>query len=401
MKWKKEHTTALEDKYDSLKALADNFPDDVNNWEQLADCCNDLNRLDEAEGIYKNLILQYPDKCKYYYRLGKVLSNKQLYDSALLEQEKAIELWDGFIWAKLEKAKCLNELKRKDDAKKVLIDILSLRKYKDEDKIAFINIYKLLSKIYIEEKDIDKALECLNHLVKIQPDDGIHHYNIGKIYLDKKNYETALQNFRESNKYLNESWVLDKIAVCMVYLEMLDDALKIYESIPFHKKQDYIHQHCGRLFLKIGKFEEAKKELKRSLNKPGQSKFNSHFYLAKVYEELKLFKNAIKEYEQAIKCRKSEFGKDFPDAIEKIKYINKNIEINQNENIEDYEDLINGNIIRYFNEKGFGFIKADDGNEYFFHIKNCKYKDPKLKDGVRFEIVEGKKGKDAINVRKV
>src|SRR4030095_16964529 len=129
MKWKKEQTTVLEDKYASLKALVESFPDDVNNWEQLADCCIDILKLDEAEAIYNNLILQFPDKCKYYYRLGKVYFSNNLFEQALVQQEKAIEIWRDFLWAKFEKAKALFELKRKYESREILRDIVNTKPF--------------------------------------------------------------------------------------------------------------------------------------------------------------------------------------------------------------------------------------------------------------------------------
>ncbi len=401
MNWKKEQTTVLEDKYASLKALVSNFPDDINNKEQLADCCSELLKFDEAEKLYLNLISEYPDKCKYFYRLGKVYSNEKKYDLALENQNKAIDLWKDFLWARFEKAKCLVELNKKNEAKNDLIEIISSKQFNEKDKIVFINIYKLISKLYLEENNNNEARKYVEKLIEIQPNEGMHYYCIGKIDLDEKKYESALSNFIKAKKYRFDSWIDDKIAVCYVYLNKNEEALKIYNEIPFNKKTDYIHQHHGRLFLKLGNLESAKKELKNALSKPGQSKFNAHFYLAKVFEELKLYKNAIREYNEAIKTRKSEFDKDFPEAQERIKYIESNYKIDEREELEAYQDIQFGIVMKFFKEKGFGFIKSKDGKEYFFHIKGCRYKDPLVNDAVKFEVVEGRKGLDAINVKKI
>ena len=59
-------------------------------------------------------------------------------------------------------------------------------------------------------------------------------------------------------------------------------------------------------------------------------------------------------------------------------------------------------IVKFFNEtKGFGFIKPNDGGpEVFVHATGLIDKIAQ-DDQVTYEIQDGKKGKSAVNVRKV
>ena len=57
--------------------------------------------------------------------------------------------------------------------------------------------------------------------------------------------------------------------------------------------------------------------------------------------------------------------------------------------------------VKWFNQsKGFGFIERDEGDDLFVHISQVE---GLIEDGdnVEFEIGEGPKGPNAINVRKV
>ena len=62
--------------------------------------------------------------------------------------------------------------------------------------------------------------------------------------------------------------------------------------------------------------------------------------------------------------------------------------------------MYNGTV-KFFNEtKGYGFIKDDDSEkEYFVHITGLKDK-VKQNDKVSFDLSDGKKGLNAVNVKK-
>jgi CspA family cold shock protein len=56
--------------------------------------------------------------------------------------------------------------------------------------------------------------------------------------------------------------------------------------------------------------------------------------------------------------------------------------------------------LKFFNEtKGFGFIKSSDtGEEYFVHVSGLR-EEIRQNDQVVFEVQEGKKGLNAVNVK--
>jgi len=59
----------------------------------------------------------------------------------------------------------------------------------------------------------------------------------------------------------------------------------------------------------------------------------------------------------------------------------------------------NGKVKFYNREKKFGFITGNDGNDYFFHdtgVSNEIY----LRDGdnVEFKIIDGERGKKAVDI---
>lgn len=64
----------------------------------------------------------------------------------------------------------------------------------------------------------------------------------------------------------------------------------------------------------------------------------------------------------------------------------------------------NGTIKRLVSDKGFGFIAAGDGNEYFFHqsaLSGISFDELREGQAVTFEKGQGPKGPRAENVRLV
>ncbi|MFC3559160.1 cold-shock protein [Pedobacter jamesrossensis] len=60
--------------------------------------------------------------------------------------------------------------------------------------------------------------------------------------------------------------------------------------------------------------------------------------------------------------------------------------------------------VKWFNtEKGFGFIVQEDNKDLFVHFKDVLGGIESLKedDEVEFEVAEGRKGLQAVNVKKV
>jgi CspA family cold shock protein len=63
---------------------------------------------------------------------------------------------------------------------------------------------------------------------------------------------------------------------------------------------------------------------------------------------------------------------------------------------------VSGTIKRIVSDKGFGFVAASDGTEYFFHNSACQgVRFDELREGqaVSFEKGQGPKGPRAENVR--
>jgi CspA family cold shock protein len=66
--------------------------------------------------------------------------------------------------------------------------------------------------------------------------------------------------------------------------------------------------------------------------------------------------------------------------------------------------MATGTVKFFNNEKGYGFIKRDDGDDVFVHFSNIQgsgYRSLEEGQQVEFDVAPGRKGDEAQNVRAV
>jgi CspA family cold shock protein len=71
---------------------------------------------------------------------------------------------------------------------------------------------------------------------------------------------------------------------------------------------------------------------------------------------------------------------------------------------EEVDSLMKGTVESYSEQKGFGFIKQDDGEKAFFYrasINMSGYKTLNIGDRVRFELKGNVRGPEAIQVTRI
>jgi len=64
--------------------------------------------------------------------------------------------------------------------------------------------------------------------------------------------------------------------------------------------------------------------------------------------------------------------------------------------------MTNGTVAKWIGDRGFGFIKCEDGKEIFVHNSDIQGKSS-LREGekVEFEVTEGDKGPRAVKVKPI
>ena len=64
--------------------------------------------------------------------------------------------------------------------------------------------------------------------------------------------------------------------------------------------------------------------------------------------------------------------------------------------------MLSGRIKHLERSKGWGFIEAEDGDDYFFNVSNVRPgQDLRLGDLVKFDYRESNRGPSAVNILKI
>ena len=154
------------------------------------------------------------------------------------------------------------------------------------------DIFKCAMKVAEKKKDPTILEELLLHdYSRISPRDdtiqAITHYNIGKIYACKNNYQAALANLNlakecrnlalksgEKDVLLDTGIVGDThrlTALCNMHFKQTDNAIselhKALETIPCKENLKIIHEYLGMCYQTKGEYEKAQRE-KTIANEP-------------------------------------------------------------------------------------------------------------------------------------
>ncbi len=224
----------------------------------LAGLYRNLGMYGEASEAYEDLAKKYPEKVELNYYLADVLTQEG-------EIGKAIDAYNA-----LESSMGMNET-------------LSLQKYRlyqsiNQPDSAFMEIEKLANEysmnaryqllmgdLYLENKDLDKALACYQKAHEIDPTDPRYIVSMANYYDEKGDKEAAGNEIREA--LVKQELDVDmKVAILSRYIQRLqqtrqglDNANSLFEVLMEQHPEDIeLKLMYGSLLLAQDKDEEAK-----------------------------------------------------------------------------------------------------------------------------------------------
>lgn len=191
---------------------------------------------------------------------------------------------------------------------------------------------------------------------------------------------------------------LYKIAICLEKTGNEQKSLEIYSKIPENRKEAYIWNQEIHLLIKKKDNVAVKKAILAAHIKHG----SDPGILAKVaylFEQEGKLASAYHYYKLSDDNQKKLHGNSLSSTLSKMEKLRGNPAFNDKEPIEQLIEYHEGVISEYNDQRGFGFIKENGiEGKIFFHIKNCRFKNPVSETEVKFCKIKTDKGWSAENV---
>ncbi len=162
-------------------------------------------------------------------------------------------------------AEFLMDDKRWDDA----IEVLGSLSHNDEPVASFFTGYA-----YFMLEEYENALIYLNNFISYNPHSDLRfeaYFLVGKIEIEKKNYQGALAVLKKAEPVMGNLWEYNYLSALSYYnIGMYAHALSFAErSINLNREESSLYSLAGRIYLKLGDFLKAEKNLQKFLDIKG------------------------------------------------------------------------------------------------------------------------------------
>lgn len=358
-------------------------------------------------------------KAKAIYQKKKHDEAEKIYKTAYDEDPEAFTIWDRRFYAWALYHLHIKNPSSEDELVKSCELISELLIQEDTNKVKVCAYTTSMLKIINYFKD--NAYECLKWLDMLNPKllnsnprsmnrDG----RISKFYSDKEKwyslktkhlldmgeYEETIkfadEALNELDEFVNNSdiWFKWRIAIANKELDNYDEALKYLEEIVNSKNDWFILKELAEIYSLNGDYDLALKYAIDAALAKGDIKYKINLY--RLLDEIFIAKDMDEDSESIVELIEAiEDDENFVEIEKELK--ERWVEIKFNNQQRSY-----GTISNILSHGKAGFIKADDGESYYFNIYEIQGDKSKVKEGdyVSFFLEESfdkKKNKKTLN----
>ena len=208
----------------------------------------------EAIDAFSSVLETEPDNADVYNNMGVAYSCEGDFEHAEKSYVRALELDPELAQAYIN----LSDLYYKSGDLASAVGTLQRGSYELRDNLA---IAHLLARVYIEDQRWDDAIEELERVLDGEPENYDAYYDLGHVYFELGDYETAIDNFENVIAYEeNQNNELLYYALAQAYEanNQIDKAISNYlKAIVVNDKFTLAYKKVGILFLARGDYEDA------------------------------------------------------------------------------------------------------------------------------------------------
>jgi tetratricopeptide (TPR) repeat protein len=163
--------------------------------------------------------------CAYFYFLwGKTAENNHRFEEAQEAYEKALLCDEETEYVRRKLADLFIKMDRREQAAKLLEQIISNNPHDSENKILLAKLYTslgrndeavaiyqnlleikedhdtllMLGTLYAQNKEYDKAQKILNRLIRLEGDSYMAHYYLARLYLELQYYDKTAASYEKA-----------------------------------------------------------------------------------------------------------------------------------------------------------------------------------------------------------
>lgn len=116
-----------------------------------------------------------------------------------------------------------------------------------------------LARFYMEDSRLDLAVDELENILEIQPENYDAYYDLGKVHFELGNYASAIENFENVLEYKeNNQWIYFYLAQAYEANDEIDKAISNYLKTIARDDGFYqAYKKVAILFMARGDFEDA------------------------------------------------------------------------------------------------------------------------------------------------
>jgi len=263
------------------------LPEKEDAYLQLALAYLRIYEYEEAVKTLKALIAMSPDYAIAYYYMGKAYEQMKLPKEALGYYRRVIELKPDFEPVYIDIGLSFEAQGDRNEAIKAFEALLQVNPHN-------FSVMQHLVQVYIQENQLEKALNILKTLISRDIGGLDTHRKAGLIYLELEQYDEAILAFEH---ILAKEPASNQIRfyLASAYEEKGDSlaAIEEFRKIPANSfNYPEAVGHVAYLYLDMGEGEKGLALLKEAIA-ADPSKFDLYLHLAGIYEGLQRYQEAL------------------------------------------------------------------------------------------------------------